>query len=435
VVIKRAGLKALIWSSSSQFAQVAAGLIVLPFMVKSLPTEKIGLWYIFFAFHYLYQLLDLGFSPTYIRKLNHQLANFVSHTPEMSSDLSQIIQIAKSYYRSLSTLLGSGIFIIGSVYIYFSFKEQLELLDWITWVSFYLALASNFYYNYQAIVLQGFGKVEEVGFAQTISRFVSIFVSILFLYFGMGLLSLGLGHLLGVLAQRYLLTKSSAHLLKQFSINLTTAPYIPLKQLIDQDALKLGISSISSFMINRSGSFFVASFVGLSANASFSITLQIFQLISSLSCIPFQTNLPFFNFQRKKDDHKKLYSFFYRCLSICLGLFLAGSLVFVVFGKELLSLFKIHSIILPGPQLWILLFISGLEMNHTLHATFITTKGIVPFAKAAALSAVSILISSFFFVQWWGVLGILLARGLVQLSYNNWKWPLDVFQDKLRETR
>ncbi len=424
--IKQAGLKAFFWVTNSQLAQVIAGIILLPFMVKKLSPSDIGIWYLFFSFYYLYQLLDFGFSPTFIRKINHQLVHGLENT-EDRNQLMTIIGSAKAYYQKLSLALGVIIFVFGSLYIWFSFNEVQTFWTILTWVLFFLSLALNFYFNYQSVILQGFGKVEAVGFAQSVSRFLTIFLSIIGLQYGHGLISLGISYLVGTISLRIMLNHKSKALIKEYSISEIKV-VSNFRSLMDKEAIRLGVSSISSFLINRSGTFFISSIVGLTANASFSISLQFFQLISSISLIPFQINLPYFNFQRKKSA-ADIYKEFYKSLSFCIFLYLIGNIFFFSLGDYIFKLLGFKFILLSRDSLILIAIMTGLELNHVIHATFLTTKGTVPFATAAAASAILIMLFSFIMTPLYGVLGVLATRAIIQLLYNNWKWPVVVFHD------
>lgn len=428
--IKQAGPKAFFWIANSQLAQVAAGLVVLPFMLRKLTTEEIGLWYVFFNFYYLFQLLDFGFSPTYVRKLNHLLA--IKDLPEEKMDqISNTVNKAKTYYKNITLILSPILFLIGTFYTWFSFKQQMGPISLMTWILFFVSLVFNFYFNYQSIILQGFGKIEITGIAQTISRTTTIVLSVVGLELGLGIISLGISYLVGVFVLRAILNQSIKSTFKHFNIQTISNSKNSVEsffQSIDKEAVKLGLSSFSSFLINRSGIFFVSSYVGLSANASYTISLQFFQLISSISMIPFQVNIPYFNYTRKKTE-PMFYTKFYNTLSICLLLYCTGTIVFFAIGEPMLKKVGFNFILLPPLELSLIGIIVGLELNHVIHATFLTTKGIVPFAKAATISAASIIISSYVFTPKYGIVAILLSRGLIQLIYNNWKWPFLVYKD------
>ena len=64
-------------------------------------------------------------------------------------------------------------------------------------------------------------------------------------------------------------------------------------------------------------------------------------------------------------------------------------------------------------------------------ATLITTRNEVPYLKAALISGFFIALFSLTSLYYtdWGICGVVALTGLVQISYNNWKWPLMVSQE------
>jgi hypothetical protein len=62
-------------------------------------------------------------------------------------------------------------------------------------------------------------------------------------------------------------------------------------------------------------------------------------------------------------------------------------------------------------------------MHHSLYAELVYSENVNPFVKPALISGVAIIILSMLLTPRFGVWGMLLASGLVQLCYNNW-WPV-----------
>lgn len=78
-----------------------------------------------------------------------------------------------------------------------------------------------------------------------------------------------------------------------------------------------------------------------------------------------------------------------------------------------------------------MLFMGGyllLEMIHSNVATFITTRNRAPFVKASILSEIAIILISLFLINFTdlGLWSLLFSQAIVQLMYNNWKWPLEI---------
>jgi hypothetical protein len=77
------------------------------------------------------------------------------------------------------------------------------------------------------------------------------------------------------------------------------------------------------------------------------------------------------------------------------------------------------------------LLIYLLESNHANAGQILLTKNEVPFVKASLFSGACTIILLFIFLQYTslGVWGLLMAQGIVQGCYQNWKWPMQVAKE------
>src|SRR5438105_7994818 len=63
----RASQSAVAWSFIATGFRLLSGVIVLPLVVRGLPTDHLGLWYVFLSLQGIASLFDLGFSPAVTR--------------------------------------------------------------------------------------------------------------------------------------------------------------------------------------------------------------------------------------------------------------------------------------------------------------------------------------------------------------------------------
>ena len=63
--------KDIIWGYLSQFLNISSSLLLLPFILKCLNEEEIGLWYVFVAMAGIIQLLEFGLLPTISRFISY----------------------------------------------------------------------------------------------------------------------------------------------------------------------------------------------------------------------------------------------------------------------------------------------------------------------------------------------------------------------------
>jgi O-antigen/teichoic acid export membrane protein len=187
----------------------------------------------------------------------------------------------------------------------------------------------------------------------------------------------------------------------------------------------MGVVQLGAFMILRANLFIATSFVGLAAAASYGLSLQLLTLLSTMSTLLFTLQMPKMNALQASGDKEALKSVFSSAVMLSWGIFVVGTLGLVFVGIPVLSVWRSNTTLMPLPWLVLLSVILLLEMNHALSAMYITTLNHVPFVPAAVFSGLGIVLIGMLFVSCTklGIGGLLIAQGMVQLTYNNWKWP------------
>ena len=61
--------KDVLWGYIAQFFNIGAGILLLPVILKLLPADILGVWYIFLTISSLVQMIDFGFQPTFTRNV------------------------------------------------------------------------------------------------------------------------------------------------------------------------------------------------------------------------------------------------------------------------------------------------------------------------------------------------------------------------------
>ena len=82
------------------------------------------------------------------------------------------------------------------------------------------------------------------------------------------------------------------------------------------------------------------------------------------------------------------------------------------------------------------LVISLLEQNHIVAATFIMADNKVPFMWPSLISGAATILLLWLMLQYgnMGLWGMIIAPGIAQLAYQNWKWP-SVIIGELKDAR
>lgn len=198
------------------------------------------------------------------------------------------------------------------------------------------------------------------------------------------------------------------------------------------NALKIGLTSLGGFMVTKSVIFIGSLYISLSEIASFGISKQVVDVIASVGAIWFSTFYPKLIQQRVSNGIAEIKRVYVESKFFLLVVFITGGITLMISGDLVLDMIGSKTGLINGYALMVLIVISFLEANHSMSGSLLMTKNEVPFFKASILSGigtVTILIFYYGVLSLQGIWGLLIAQGLPQLVYQNWKWPLTVYNE------
>lgn len=437
----------ILWSYLGYALKIGSNIIILPLILKILPSEEVGVWYVFLAIGSFMQLLDLGFTPTIMRNISYAHAGAKELQKEgVPSSLNsggvsnyqliwQLIIVSKQLYFYIAIITLFFLITFGSWYIV-SICKMLDNMSFIllAWLIYCLGIFFNFYYSYWMPVLTGIGKIKQSQKAAAISHSFYLLTATTGLLCSYGLMALALAFLLSGFILRYLSKRyfyklpefnnyRNTHLLKEQKKNLFLIIWF--------NARRIGLVQAGGYLIVQANTLLCSTYLGLKTTAAYGVSLQLFMVLMTFSTILFRTYLPAINEARVKRDLNKL-----RCylgLTILVGWFLffngAGLIIFL--GDSILQWIGSKTSLLNREMLAFMAVYLFLETNHSNFATFIVTRNEVPFVKASLYSGILIVMISLSFLKFsgLGLWGLLLSQAGVQLLYNNWKWPCVVLKE------
>jgi O-antigen/teichoic acid export membrane protein len=259
-----------------------------------------------------------------------------------------------------------------------------------------------------------------------IGQCVYLAVAITLIFFGQGLIAIVLAQTLSIVIKRFLSYK--VFFSKDLKKSLSAVESADKKQIINAifpNALKLGLTSLGGFLVNKSSILIGSLFLTLEMVATYGITMQIISILMGLAGVYFSSYLPKVSQYRAKKEVSSLKELYIKSGVIQLLIYIVGGLVLVLAGNWALSLIGSQTKLLNQYMIIVAVFISFLEMNHTLAAKFLLAKNEVPFFKASLWSGFATIVLLWFFLQFTnlGLWSLILAPGIVQAIYQNWKWP------------
>jgi O-antigen/teichoic acid export membrane protein len=436
--------KDVIWAYLGQFFSLFAGLVTLPFILSMLTPTEIGMNYLLLTLGSLVTLFDFGFTPQFSRNITYIFSGaqnlqkegvlIIKESEINFKLLATMISTAKYIYRKLAFFVLLIMLTFGTIYIYYAtdgFKEVENSL--LIWCLYSLSIFFNLYYSYYATLLLGKGMIMETNKAIVFSKILYIFLALVFLYFGWGLISIVLANLFSPFLNRYISYRYffTPELVKNLNFEITKIEKLELFEIIWYNSKKLGLVFIGSYAINKFSVFIAGIYLGLSEIASYGLMIQIFTLIGVMANILFSTSQPVFSSLRTNGENEVLIKKFSATMITFYFLFIIGSLLLILYGSNLLALFG-SNIYLPQSE--ILIFFSLvllLEINHSNFATFIVTDNKVPFVIPSLIAGFFIALGDYISLEYtsFGILGLVFVQFIVQLVYANWKWPLYVLKE------
>ncbi|MFM4774589.1 O-unit flippase-like protein [Aeromonas veronii] len=431
----------VLWGYLSQFFNMASSLLLLPFILHFLNTEDIGLWYVFVSIVSFIQLLEFGFLPTISRYISYVFSGAqnieLNKVPNYNENgavniylLSGIIASAKKIYGIISVLALIIVVFCGSAYLWTLEYSGDKLYLLLSWFVYGVATTVIFYFGYFNCILKGRGDQTKMNQSIVLSKLSSIFVTIPLLYLDVGILSIAIGVLVSAIVDRVLVgffvfDKSQHQTLEAFNVKSE----IDYTKVIWGNAKLMGLVQLGNFLTVRSSVLIVSSVIGLDAAATYGFTLQITSVAVIISSMYFGLQLPLMNSAQIRNDQQSIRIAFKCSIGIAWVLFFLYAVFVSTFGVYIVDVLFDTATLLPRPMLIIFSMAAFLEMNHSLCTAYLTTRNQIIFMKPMLITGVFIFISSLAFGYIFGLWGVILSQFVLQLIYNNWKWPLLAFRE------
>lgn len=437
--------RTLVFAFMAQILQYSSGLLIIPFLVTRLSPEEVGIWYVFIAVQSLAFITDFGFQPTFTRAfaaahagatklITHGLGEPIFEAEGPNQNLiGEILVAAKIFYSLLAVAVLLLLIAFGLPYVtaLVSRGGSDMASAQMAWVIFAVGIALNLYVQWIGSALMGGGQIISNYRFIIVNRLGFCIAGIATLLAGGGLIGLAVSQILAqILALATVIPTlrkvsgvSPSHIDRRDGVRQVLKTVWP-------NASRMGTVAIGGFLITRFSIFAVSTFAGLAAVGSYAISLQILSAVNGVAQMPMQVSMPQIVAARVAGDREGLKRLFLLAMGMFLGLFIVGSIAAIAIVPELINLSGSQISLLPRTILVLMAIIILLEGFHSNAAFFITTANKVPFMRPAILSGIAV--ATTMIIAGWlggGIVAIILCQGLVQLAYNNWRWPLLAWRD------
>ncbi|MEY2488572.1 MAG: hypothetical protein QOC70_514 [Verrucomicrobiota bacterium] len=441
-LVQRISRSAVSWSLIAAALRFGSALLLLPLILWRIPSDELGLWYVFISLGALAALMDLGFAHTVVRAAGYLWAgarmllpfgiDLADPLPERDAAggaihrqpnlpmLSNLVASLRLYYLSAGGLLVLLLTTAGGAWIWhksvgLANAQSIRL----AFLAYAIGVSLGFANSLWPSLLAGINAVKEAQQITAVCLLVNFCLAVAGLLAGLGMWALVIGVIVAGFAEG-LIGRTVFYRL------VPTAPGkfdLSVLRALWPNAWRTAAVGFGAFMIFQANTLICSAFLDLRTTASYGLSLQAVTLLAGISSIWVRVRLPTINHLRARGMVERIPAIFRPRIVLALITFGVGAAALLLLGRPLLELLNTRTQLLPAALLATLLLIQLLEMHHSLYGELVYSENVNPFVKPALISGGAIIILSVLLTPRFGVWGMLLASGLVQLCFNNW-WPV-----------
>ncbi len=438
IVITR---KDVVWGYVAQGCNIGANIFILPAIFRYLPSNTLGIWYIFVNLGMFATLIGLVFQTSFSRNISYAFGGATSLIKEgIDSDadvlgesnfplIKSLIHAMRRFYGYVSAVMIVFLILIGSLYIRHLSRDLHDQDVIITsWILYSLSVVASFYCLYFSCILQGRGYIKEYNQLVIINRLVYMVLVFGLLYSGYGILGIAIANCISTIIN-FILGNALAYKdgLRQ-TLKQTEIQAKDLMGIIWQNTYKLGLANMALFFSTRGSLFYASLFLPLATVAKYGLSIQVVNVFGSVSLLYYYSYSTYISqswVTKELDVIRRIYS---KSLVLFLFIYIVGCISILLLGDWALDFIGSGTTFLPTLPLALLFVVYLLDSNQTLALNLISSENKVPYLASSLWSALGIFILIPVFIRYfdWGIVGAILAVGVVQLCYQNWKWVLTV---------
>jgi O-antigen/teichoic acid export membrane protein len=403
------------------------------------------LWTIFVSVTFFVNLFDFGFSASFSRNISYIFsgvselqAEGVSGSAEQGtinySLLKGAIESMRWFYLRISSIVLLLLSTAGTFYISIILKNYSGSREqaYIAWALLCIINAYNLYTFYYDSILVGRGMIRTSKKIIILGQAAFMVLASVLIIAGYGIIAIVSSQLVYVVIVRALSRRAfySGEVIANLQ-KVVTYEKVKVLKAVYPNAVKLGFTVLGGILIQRSAIFIGSLYLPLSDIASYGITRQIFDILSSLAPVFVSTYIPLISQYRVEGNSAGIKNICLRGTLISTVAFIAGGLAIYLFGSKALLMIGSETSLLPGSLMLLLLVVSFLEMNHSTAGSLLLTKNEVPFFIPSIVSGLATAILMILLLKYstLGLWSLIIAPGIVDVAYQSWKWPLEVIRD------
>lgn len=436
----------VIWSYIGTVFSLGASFIMLPFMMRFLSAEQIGVYSIFISISAIAQLFSVGFGPCFARNIAYcwtgasvlQKAGVkVAESNEPNIPLlKKTIVSCKVIYAFLSILCLLFIGVIGTIYFYRVTDPITGNNHIIAWYIFVIALFLNLFFGYFNSFLSGVGDIADINRATIYSKIIQIFITVVLLFLHFELIAYSIGFLVCGVSFRIISSfyfnrfQSIQNKISFCTVITSKNDVVELLRIMWPNAWRDGIVSFANYMLNQASTIIISLFLPLAETGIYSLSVQLVTAVSTVAATMYNTYMPSLQSAAVLNDKDKMKRYMSVIVVVYTVVFIIGMIGVIFLILPILQvikpdyIFSIPVILIAGLYQFILKL-------RNCYVTYFSSTNRVIYAKAFMISAVICVALSYSVLRFFslGVYGLLFVQIFSQMIYNAWNWLIKAHRE------
>ena len=436
-IIPRLLKSAVVWSWGFNLLRLAAGMILLPLVLRIFSKPELGMYYVLLSLSALGPVLDFGFSVTIARFVGYavsgadslQAKGFVPVAGNCGPNhtlLWQLYFAACRLYRylSLAVLLVTAAW---GVYLVELRIEEVPsaLIARLALAVTVAAAALDVYSTWAVSYLRGLNEVLEATQMSFLASGIRLALAAVLLVSGLGLLSLPLAGLCSSLLLLALSRRACRRRLDSRGKPEQTDIGSVLKTLWPS-SWRVGLQLMSVYLTVNANTAICLHAFGLAANAKYGLSVQLFNIIASMASVWLFVKWPLIIQARAKEDLATIRKLLSQRVWLQNLTYLAGAIPLALLGPWVIEVLGKDKEMLPLLWLSLLAITSLLDLNFSVWGMFFSTGNVVPSLWPTVATNIASLILSLSLIHFTslGLGGLVLGPLIAGCVFNYWYWPL-----------
>ncbi|MEO7049270.1 MAG: O-unit flippase-like protein [Ferruginibacter sp.] len=436
----------VLWNYGATFLKIASFALLLPFILKMMPSEMIGIWSIFMTITAFASLLDFGFNPSFTRNVTyvfsgvrslktkgHEAVNAETQGVDFGL-LKGLISSMRRFYSCMAIVVFIILSTLGTFYIsrlLNNYKES-HTDVYVAWSLLCIINVYNLYTFYYDSLLEGKGLIKRSKQIIIIGQSIYIIIATILILNNFGLIAIVSAQASSVIVIRILSHRSFfTPSLKKALKDVIPRPRQEIFRAVYPNALKIGLASLGAFMVTRSAIIIGSLYLSLEEIGSYGVTIQLIRIIISLAGIYTSTYQPKIVQLRVGHKPKEIKELYLKGQIILFLTFILGGACLLILGTWGLHFIGSKTKLMPFTITILAIIVALEETNLSIAASILLTKNEVPFFRASLISGAFIILGLYLGLNFMnlGLLGLVLIPLIIDTAYQAWKWPWEVAKD------